>query len=1367
MSGKKYIKDLIIKVNAADVGAAASAAKGLDKSLTQAAQSGTVLDNSLKRVPSYINSALEATRNLNKELGKSANAQVLSSALNSVPEAVKKMRTAFGDLNKEFANQNKQLTGLNKAAKSTKSISDSLIDAAVSAELLNAQLSDTLTKLPVLIAQAKEAGVSLDFTRPAGSTDALEAALGQLVSKMDELLEYTVRSQVELSNLDTTFDKVNDEIKNLNKNMKEYSQSSGKAQRQTEKTNRALASSNTHAQGAARTFSKMAQSAGGYAVAYAFVAANLFAVQQSFEYLSRGDQVNRLEQMSKVMSGSLGVSIRQVASDMQELTGYAVSYEQALRTATQGATYKFQSDQIEKMALVARRASIALGVEMNDALNRVMRGTSKLEIELLDELGVTVRLTQAYNDYAKSIGKTANDLTDFERQTAYLNAVVDQSTRRMGMLDDQIIGVATGWEKLGAASANASRQLSQSLASALEPVAAALANLLSRLDEAHSKYGKAGARIRTTGEDFGEAAKQKNTGEMIRLYQSMEKEWQKANLSEHKFLSESEQRWLQWNDAASTATLGLAGLLSATYTEWRGEDERTAAQILDDNARVWEAQQAIVKAAKELMKQFGIDTSNVDSTELTKLANAFISLKQAGSESVKEIANNTAGLRKTQTEFGKLLSPMKNVLQSMKDINTEIAKFGGTQTDGIKQMALVLQDLGYLAKDDMSASGVAAAQANLDYATQATAAMDKWEKDEEGRLKRQRQIERSLVGQNAAVQELTMNQRKRNELEEENARLNALITANNLKVTPDDMSAIDARIVANQAQLVQLDKEDRMARQEAVDIRQKDLEVTGNITALTKDMSDASLSVVKAQNKLSALQYAYGNNVARTAEDQRAMSLEMLEAERELARARYEELTYNQQIATQKAVVAQWEQDILWYQQGSVKAGADIVEAQQQMKAADAEIVYLKKMGAAGEQDLLDKTRERFELQKKVVELTAESIKNQVEELNISARRSAAVEGPLAEQRQALKEIRMQMEGLEESGYKATLQYKQLADSLEEARIKYQLMMDQQKANKINDVLGATGQMTLSTMWGQTQEDIANATMSNNLSNFTSAFSAIGEYNPAVTDMIGNLGQLANAMIAVGESGLKANQLVGPVLSTLGSMFAMTAQQSIDSIQSQIDMEKKLDGKSEQSKAKLAKLEEEKLAKQKKMATQQIAVQTAIGMANALGAAPPPYNFVLMGMVAAAGMMAMQQAQSGNVSSSPDAYAPESLTLGNRQNRVDVAQGASAGELSYIRGDKGSGGIQSFVPRATGGKGYAGTSVMLGEHGAEAVTLSRDVDISNSTESRNTSSSGNSYQVTIHAVDARSFKDLMQENSRDMVDVIETSLNETGKSIKN
>ena len=84
---------------------------------------------------------------------------------------------------------------------------------------------------------------------------------------------------------------------------------------------------------------------------------------------------------------------------MQEATGYAISFEGAMQKAAQASAYGFSTDQVEQFTLAARRASVALGVDLDDAMNRIIRGVSKLEIELLDELGITVRLTEAYDKY--------------------------------------------------------------------------------------------------------------------------------------------------------------------------------------------------------------------------------------------------------------------------------------------------------------------------------------------------------------------------------------------------------------------------------------------------------------------------------------------------------------------------------------------------------------------------------------------------------------------------------------------------------------------------------------------------------------------------------------------------------------------------------------------------------------------------------------------------------------------------------------------------------------------------------------------------------------------------------------------------------
>lgn len=51
-----------------------------------------------------------------------------------------------------------------------------------------------------------------------------------------------------------------------------------------------------------------------------------------------------------------------------------------------------------------------------------------------------------------------------------------------------------------------------------------------------------------------------------------------------------------------------------------------------------------------------------------------------------------------------------------------------------------------------------------------------------------------------------------------------------------------------------------------------------------------------------------------------------------------------------------------------------------------------------------------------------------------------------------------------------------------------------------------------------------------------------------------------------------------------------------------------------------------------------------------------------------------------------------------------VAAAATAGESAYIRGDQGVGSIQKFTPRASGGKAYAGTTILAGENGPEPIT---------------------------------------------------------------
>ena len=57
------------------------------------------------------------------------------------------------------------------------------------------------------------------------------------------------------------------------------------------------------------------------------------------------------------------------------------------------------------LSTATKNVSFALGRDLTDSFNRLIRGVTKAEPELLDELGIILRLEPATKAYVDSIGK--------------------------------------------------------------------------------------------------------------------------------------------------------------------------------------------------------------------------------------------------------------------------------------------------------------------------------------------------------------------------------------------------------------------------------------------------------------------------------------------------------------------------------------------------------------------------------------------------------------------------------------------------------------------------------------------------------------------------------------------------------------------------------------------------------------------------------------------------------------------------------------------------------------------------------------------------------------------------------------------------
>lgn len=239
----------------------------------------------------------------------------------------------------------------------------------------------------------------------------------------------------------------------LQKDAKNSADSVSRLSKQTDRYNRVQKGTAGITSNSTKAFSKMSQGLdGGLVPAYATLAANIFAVTAAFGLLQRAAAATQLEQGLIATGRAAGQNLSIVSERLKEVTQNAISTKEAMEAVAIATSAGFDEQQIVRLGEVAKGASLALGRDMTDALTRLVRGTSKLEPELLDELGIFVKLGTVTQEYADSIGVSVDSLSQFERRQAFVNAAVEQGTIKFGIMNSLVD--ANPYNKLAASFAD-------------------------------------------------------------------------------------------------------------------------------------------------------------------------------------------------------------------------------------------------------------------------------------------------------------------------------------------------------------------------------------------------------------------------------------------------------------------------------------------------------------------------------------------------------------------------------------------------------------------------------------------------------------------------------------------------------------------------------------------------------------------------------------------------------------------------------------------------------------------------------------------------------------------------------------------------
>ena len=231
----------------------------------------------------------------------------------------------------------------------------------------------------------------------------------------------------------------NNSLDRLGKKAKKTAKSIKELGGANQKTDRFMKGVTAQSSNTTKNFSKMAQTMqGGIVPIYATLAAQVFAVTAAFQFFQNSVDFANLIKGQEAFGAVTGVAYASLTKNIQAATAGQLRYSEAAQAAAIGVAAGLTSDQLVKIGEAAKNTSLALGRNLTDSFNRLTRGITKAEPELLDELGIVLRLEPALKAYAAEIGKSKEELNQFEKSQAIANEVLGQAERKFSKAAQEI-----------------------------------------------------------------------------------------------------------------------------------------------------------------------------------------------------------------------------------------------------------------------------------------------------------------------------------------------------------------------------------------------------------------------------------------------------------------------------------------------------------------------------------------------------------------------------------------------------------------------------------------------------------------------------------------------------------------------------------------------------------------------------------------------------------------------------------------------------------------------------------------------------------------------------------------------------------------
>ena len=195
----------------------------------------------------------------------------------------------------------------------------------------------------------------------------------------------------------------------------------------------------------------------------AAVTASIMALHKAWELMELGAKAEQQKQAFKNLAASLGRSADKIIEDLRRMSGETMSTSHIMEKASQAMILGIDPTKLAKMMEISRASARAFGKDVGFMFESIAVGVGRQSKLILDNLGIIVSAGDAYEKYAKTLGKSAKELTEMERKQAFLNATLEAGERILQQIDTSTMTNLEKMQKLKAGWQDLAEKIGQSL----------------------------------------------------------------------------------------------------------------------------------------------------------------------------------------------------------------------------------------------------------------------------------------------------------------------------------------------------------------------------------------------------------------------------------------------------------------------------------------------------------------------------------------------------------------------------------------------------------------------------------------------------------------------------------------------------------------------------------------------------------------------------------------------------------------------------------------------------------------------------------------------------------------------------------------